>query len=142
MNKSIDIYTDGFCDPNPGYGVWAFVSIQNNKCIYSESSDRQKTTNNQMELTAIIEGIKWADKNDYLHVNIYTDSMYAHDGINDWMYKWRKNNWKKKKGLRLNAELWKQIYSLVFNVSVNCYWVKGHDGNKWNELADSLCSGK
>ena len=138
-NKTIEIYTDGACSGNPGKGGWGAVLIykQHQKKI---SGFKAQTTNNQMELTAVIESLKII-KNSFQNITIYTDSIYVKDGITKWIFNWKKNSWKNsKKQLVKNLELWQELDSLVKNHNIVWQWVKGHSGNKYNEIADNLAT--
>lgn len=135
--KKVEIYTDGACTGNPGKGGFGAVLIYNGteKRI---SKGYRKTTNNRMELMAAIESLKMLKEN--CIVDLYSDSKYLVDAINKkWLDSWKKNNWKKadKKPV-LNTDLWEELSALLNSHSVNFIWVKGHAGNKYNEICDSL----
>lgn len=134
-NKVV-IYTDGACSGNPGAGGWgAVLSYKgNSKEIYGGS---ENTTNNKMELTAVIEALKSLKRD--CKVEIYTDSQYVKNGITEWINNWKKNNWKtSKKQDVLNKELWQELDSLVQQHKVEWFWVKGHCNIELNEKADEL----
>lgn len=132
----ITIYTDGACSGNPGVGGWGAILIykDNKKELYGGNLH---TTNNKMELTAVIEALKSLKKE--CEIDLYTDSKYVKDGITEWLYNWKKNNWKnsQKKDV-LNKELWQELDSLQENHKINWYWVKGHADNELNNRADEL----
>ena len=132
----IKIYSDGACSGNPGKGGWGAVLLYKNhqKKI---SGFNEHTTNNQMELKAVIEALKSIKKN--IQIAIYTDSLYVKDGITQWIMEWKKNGWRnaKKKPIK-NIELWQELDLLVVNHQITWHWVRGHSGNKYNELADLL----
>lgn len=135
--KKVEIYTDGACTGNPGKGGFGAVLIYNGteKRI---SKGYRKTTNNRMELMAAIESLKMLKEN--CIVDLYSDSKYLVDAINKkWLDSWKKNNWKKadKKPV-LNTDLWEELSVLLNKHMVNFVWVKGHAGNKYNEICDSL----
>ncbi len=134
--KTIEIYTDGACLGNPGKGGWGAVLICGDY-IKKISGFKAQTTNNQMELAGVIESLKII-KNP-LPINIYTDSKYVKDGISEWIFSWKKNGWKtsQKKPVK-NLELWQELDLLVQKYQINWHWVKGHSGNKYNEMADQL----
>ena len=138
----VDIYTDGACKGNPGPGGWAAVLLVKDppakKVIKGSQS---QTTNNQMEIKAIIEGIKALKMPS--KVNIYSDSNYVVQGATEWLDGWRKNNWKtsSKKPVK-NVELWKELDNLLSTKGhdVAFYWIKAHNGHTENEEPDSIAS--
>ena len=129
----VKIYTDGGCRGNPGPGAWAVV-IYNGENPTFLGDYHPKTTNNQMELIALLEAIKWCSIND-IPATIYSDSSYCVQGINTWMHAWNRGNWKKPKK---NKELWKKVHQAYRNFNGNVYWVRGHNGNIGNEKADEV----
>lgn len=135
-NSSIEIYTDGACLGNPGRGGWGSVLLY--KEHRKEISGNEKlSTNNRMELRAVIEGLKILKK--LSEVTIYTDSKYVMDGITKWIFNWKKNGWKSSdKKLVKNVDLWQELDVEVAKHQIKWVWVKGHNGNKFNEIADSL----
>ena len=135
MNE-ITIYTDGACSGNPGKGGWGAVLIQNRKEKHLSGSNKF-TTNNQMELTATIEALKSIIKPS--NIALYTDSQYVKNGITSWIFNWKKNGWKtaNKKPVA-NKDLWIELDKYVKIHSVNWFWVKGHSGDHYNEIADQL----
>ena len=135
--KKIDIYTDGACSGNPGKGGWAAVLVYNSREKEISGSDKS-TTNNRMELTAVIEALKALKEP--CEVTLTTDSKYVCDAINKgWVYSWKKNNWKKSdKKPALNVDLWQELLALLEVHNVNFVWVKGHDGHKYTERCDRL----
>lgn len=139
MKDIIEIYTDGACSGNPGKGGWGAVLLyrEHKKEISGSAPD---TTNNQMELKAVIEGLKAIKK--AVPIVIHTDSKYVMDGITQWIEGWKKNGWKtsQKKPVK-NIELWQELDELVAKHDIKWKWVRGHNGDKYNELADSLATG-
>lgn len=134
--SEVKIYTDGACSGNPGPGGWGAVLIYGNitKEIYG-SIDH--TTNNRMELTAPIEALKLLKKR--CEVNIYTDSNYLREGITKWINNWKQNNWRtKNKAPIKNIELWQSLEYEALKHNITWHWVRAHNGNKWNEIADQL----
>lgn len=132
----IEIYTDGACSGNPGKGGWGAILLYNDKEKKISGFDPD-TTNNKMELQAVIESLKIIKKD--LKIHIYTDSNYVKDGITKWIFNWKKNNWKNsKKQAVKNSDLWQELDILVQKYDIDFFWVKGHDGNKYNEIADQL----
>ena len=134
----IDIYTDGACKGNPGPGGWG---------AYLKSGDQEKdifggdsqTTNNRMELMAVIEALKTLKNRS--RIRLFIDSQYVKNGINIWISNWKKNGWRtsNKKAVK-NVDLWMQLDELVPNHEIEWIWVKGHAGNFGNELADALAN--
>ena len=135
--KQIEIYTDGACSGNPGPGGWGAVLVYNGKEKELSGSEKN-TTNNRMELTAVIMALNAL--NQPCEVKLTTDSKYVCDAINkSWVYSWRKNGWKKSdKKPALNVDLWKELLSLLEKHEVEFIWVKGHNGHKYNEICDAL----
>ena len=138
INKIITIYTDGACRGNPGPGGWgATLQCENyNKEIKGFS---QLTTNNIMELTAVIEALTLI-KNPS-EILIVTDSTYVKNGINDWIHNWKLKGWRtsNKKPVK-NKELWQKLDYLSSMHSIRWEWVRGHTGNPGNERADQLAN--
>lgn len=139
--KQVEIYTDGACSGNPGPGGWGAVLVYNKK-EEEMSGGEKSTTNNRMELTAVIEALD-ALKEPCL-VTLTTDSKYVCDAINKgWVYSWKKNGWKKSdKKPALNVDLWEKLLNLLDNHKVTFCWVKGHNGHKYNERCDKLAVGE
>lgn len=135
--KRIEIYTDGACSGNPGPGGWGAVLVYNGKEKELSGSEKN-TTNNRMELTAVIMALNAL--NQPCEVKLTTDSKYVCDAVNKgWVYSWRKNGWKKSdKKPALNVDLWKELLSLLEKHEVELIWVKGHNGHKYNEICDAL----
>lgn len=135
--KKIDIYTDGACSGNPGKGGWGAVLVygNNEKEICGGATE---TTNNRMELTAVIEAL--AALKEPCEVKLTTDSKYVCDSINKgWVYSWKKNGWKKAdKKPALNVDLWEKLLPLLETHRVEFIWVKGHNGHPYNERCDKL----
>ena len=138
MDK-IDIFTDGGCSGNPGPGGWAFVALSEGKVLsYSSGGDAQ-TTNNKMELTAVINALKTCQSLGVKSVSISTDSQYVKNGITSWIFNWKRNGWKTaSKDPVKNKELWIELDALRNNFEINWVWVKGHAGIEYNEMCDSL----
>lgn len=134
--KILEVYTDGSASPNPGQGAWAFCIIEGKKPIKIHSGYQEHATNNQMELQAVLEALKFIDgnHNGYM-IYIYTDSQYVERGINSWMKRWKQKGWNIK-----NPEQWKQINNKLNGLVVQVQWIRGHNKNKWNEFVDQLCS--
>lgn len=135
--KSVSIYTDGACSGNPGKGGWGAVLVYNGK-EKELSGGNPETTNNRMELTAVIKALEAL--NEPCNVTLTTDSKYVCDAINKgWVYSWMKNGWKKAdKKPALNVDLWKELLELLKIHNVDFVWVKGHNGHEYNERCDRL----
>jgi len=133
----ITIYTDGACSGNPGIGGWGAVILENNKEDIFLNGGNDNTTNNQMELTAAIEALRYFE--DRQTITLITDSKYVKDGIQSWIQNWKKNGWKTaaKKPVK-NKELWIELDQLISRHTISWEWVKGHAGNTNNEKADYL----
>ena len=138
IKETVQIFTDGACKGNPGVGGWG-VLIKSSNYINELKGYEQLTTNNRMELIAVIEGIKSIEKN--ANIEITTDSKYVKNGINLWINNWKKNDWKtsSKKPVK-NKELWLDLDKLVQNYNIEWKWVKGHSGHPGNERADQLAN--
>lgn len=131
------IFTDGGARPNPGPGGWGAVYVKNNEIIWAKNGYSEDTTNNRMEITALIETLKSLSPED--EVQIYSDSNLCVNTLNIWAKNWEKANWTKKSGPIKNLELVKEAYSLYNSLpKVNIKWVKAHNGWRWNEYADVL----
>lgn len=132
----LKIWTDGSCLGNPGKGGWAFVATDGNN-IAERSGGETDTTNNRMELTAVIRALTAAKK--HSEVEIHTDSQYVKNGMESWIKNWKKNNWKTadKKPVK-NQELWQQLDAAAENIKIHWHWVRGHNGNTMNERVDIL----
>lgn len=136
--KIVNIYTDGACKGNPGIGGWG-VLIEYGDTQKEYFGGELNTTNNQMELTAAIEGLK-ALKEPCI-VNLTTDSKYVMQGITSWIDNWKKNNWKSSSNKDIkNKALWVELDKYVEKHNVKWSWVKGHSGHKQNEIADQLAN--
>jgi ribonuclease HI len=132
----IKIYTDGACSGNPGPGGWGALLIYKDKSkkIYGSVAH---TTNNQMELMAAIEAISCVKKP--CAIELYTDSIYLRDGMTKWLPNWQKNNWQKRGNNAIkNLELWQKLATLADTHDVSWHWVKAHNGDEGNEIADKL----
>ncbi len=138
MNNILIIYTDGACRGNPGMGGWgAILKYEDNiKEINGFSKD---TTNNIMELTAVIEALKQLNRS--CNIIITTDSNYVKNGITKWIHNWKLNGWKtaNKKPVK-NKDLWMQLDELSKQHQIKWKWIKGHSGHPENERADTLAN--
>ncbi|MCQ2574923.1 MAG: ribonuclease HI [Alphaproteobacteria bacterium] len=132
----LKIWTDGSCLGNPGPGGWAFVATDDTN-ILERSGGEINTTNNRMELTAVIKALTAAHA--HKEVEIHTDSQYVKNGMQLWLKNWKNNNWKTadKKNVK-NQELWQQLDLLSNSIIIHWFWVKGHAGETFNERVDFL----
>lgn len=135
--KKVDVYTDGACSGNPGPGGWCAI-LQCNGAEKVISGGEKETTNNRMELTAVIkalESLKYS-----CEVKVTTDSKYVCDSVNQgWVFSWKQNNWRKKdKKPALNPDLWQQLLDLLEKHTVTFHWVKGHNDHPENERCDKI----
>lgn len=132
---NITIFTDGASRGNPGPGGWGAVMIYKN--IIKEFSDGYRlTTNNRMELLAVIESLKKLKKNGFI-IDIYTDSSYVVNAIEKrWVWDWEKKNFKEKK----NEDLWREFLKLYPLNTIKMHWVKGHADNFYNNRCDTLAT--
>jgi len=134
--KKVTLYTDGACSGNPGPGGWGAVLIygQHEKDLCGSEPD---TTNNRMEMMAVIEGLRAIKSN--CEVHLYTDSTYVMKGLTEWLPGWKARGWKTadKKPVK-NQDLWLLLEEEVARHKVKWHWVKGHNGDEYNERADAL----
>ncbi|WP_024792212.1 ribonuclease HI [Candidatus Ruthturnera calyptogenae] len=138
MNKII-IYTDGGCRGNPGIGGWG-VWLKYGDYDKKLQGVQQDTTNNQMELTATIKALEVIKSND-IAIDLFTDSKYVITGISEWIKNWKAKGWKtaNKKPVK-NIDLWQRLDVLNNQHNVTWHWVKGHSGDKGNDMADALAN--
>lgn len=133
------IFTDGSARPNPGPGGWGVVHVEDNQLIEHQHGAVDHTTNNIMELTALIQGVKLAPKD--RPITLYTDSQLCVNTINQWAAGWEKRGWKRKTGPIKNLELVKELYFMFKeHTLLKLEWVPAHNGWRWNEYADSLAT--
>ncbi|ABD45876.1 ribonuclease HI [Neorickettsia sennetsu] len=132
------IYTDGACLGNPGPGGWAAVIIQrgtNEKIISGREAD---STNNKMELLAVIKALESFEQKGK-RVTVYTDSTYVYKGITAWIESWMKNKWRNSSGGAVkNKEMWVRLHGIAAAHTVRWLWVKAHNGDHYNEIVDRV----
>lgn len=129
--KLVKLFSDGSCLNNPGCGGWAFI-LEYGEYKLKKSGGESFTTNNKMELTAVIMGLKALKFP--CEVELYSDSSYVVNGINGWIFSWIKKNFKDVK----NPELWREYLQVSASHKIRAFWVKGHDGHPQNEECDEL----
>jgi ribonuclease HI len=134
----VHLFTDGACSGNPGPGGWAFILRHIKSSIEKErSGGHPRTTNNRMELTSVIEGLKSLNRPS--KVDLYSDSKYVIDGLRSWLDQWIARGWKtaSKKAV-LNADLWRQLDDLRQTHAISYHWVRGHANHPENTRVDRL----
>lgn len=139
--KPVELYTDGACSGNPGPGGWAFVlrCPRTGKELERSGGDRV-TTNNKMELTAVLRGLEALKEP--CQVELYSDSKYVGQGISSWMQGWKRRGWKRKDGSKTvavkNVDLWKKLDELMQSHQIEFHYIPGHTGHPENERCDEL----
>ncbi len=147
MEREILIYTDGGCSGNPGPGGWGYVVLDGGQPAVSAILDKRwgaeaGTTNNRMELLAVINAFEWLrDRAGFApkSVTVYTDSQYVQKGISQWIVSWKRNGWRTaSKDPVKNRDLWMRLDELTALFTPEWRWVKGHAGNEYNEICDAM----
>ncbi len=134
--KEVTVYTDGACSGNPGPGGWGAILMYNGH-KKELSGGEANTTNNRMELTAVISALSVLKEK--CRVTVYTDSQYIASAINEgWVYGWQKRGWKRKTGEVKNPELWQKLLELMGQQETTFVWVKGHAENEYNNRCDEM----
>lgn len=144
MAMATEFYVDGSSRGNPGPGGWAAIGVEKDEAVIVESGQEEMTTNNRMELLAILAVMfKYGQKAPIPPPNVYSDSAYAINTLTNWMFAWEKNGWLKSDNKPPeNLEIIKSYYNFYQKgYRINLIKVKGHSGNKWNELADKIAKG-
>lgn len=139
--KPVSLFTDGACSGNPGPGGWAFIlRCQKTGKELERADGKSETTNNQMELQAVIEGLSVLKEP--CRVDLYSDSAYVLGGMNQWMAGWKSRGWKRKSGGKLlpvkNVEFWQALDDAMQRHDIHFHKVKGHSGHPENERCDQL----
>ncbi len=138
MNKPVELFTDGACKGNPGPGGWGALLRYGN--VEKELwGGEPETTNNRMELMAVIRGLEALKRP--CRVIVTTDSQYVKNGITQWIHNWKRNGWKTsaKKPVK-NADLWQRLEEVAGRHAIEWQWVRGHTGHAENERADALAN--
>lgn len=131
------VFTDGFCQPNPGRGGWGAVRVIDGAIAEERHGSEDATTNNRMELRALIEGYQLLEPDETL--TVYSDSELCVRTINEWAAGWERKGWKRKGGAIKNLDLVQELFALASSrPGATLEWVKGHAGSRWNEYADAL----
>ena len=134
--KEVTVYTDGACSGNPGPGGWGAILMYNGH-KKELSGGEANTTNNRMELTAVISALSVLKEK--CRVTVYTDSQYIASAVNEgWVYGWQKRGWKRKTGEVKNPELWQKLLELMGQQETTFVWVKGHAENEYNNRCDEM----
>jgi len=138
MNTQVELFTDGACKGNPGQGGWGAL-LRYGDAEKELFGGEQDTTNNRMELMAVIKGLEALNRASV--VTVTTDSKYVKNGITEWIHNWKRNGWKTaaKKPVK-NEDLWRELDDMVAKHQVTWRWVKGHAGHEENERADELAN--
>ena len=136
--KEVQIYTDGACRGNPGHGGWGTILVYG-KYEKELSGGERETTNNRMELTAVIEGLSALKEK--CKVTVYSDSKYVVDAfLQGWVISWKNAGWRRGREALKNPDLWERLLNLTEQHDVLFVWVKGHDGHSYNERCDKLAT--
>ncbi len=133
------VFTDGSCEGNPGPGGWAFVWVEDDEIVAEAHGYEPETTNNRMELRALIEAYRRLPADSAL--TVYSDSELCVRTMNEWAPNWERRGWRRKDGPIKNLALVKELYDLVNSrPSVELRWIKAHSGSRWNEYVDAVAS--
>jgi ribonuclease HI len=133
------VFTDGSCEGNPGPGGWGVVWVEDDAVVDQKSGVDASTTNNRMELAALIAAYQMLPADSA--VTVYSDSQLCVKTVNEWAAGWEKRGWRRKSGPIANLELVQTLYALAnAHPTVKLQWIKAHDGSRWNEYADALAS--
>jgi ribonuclease HI len=133
------VFTDGSCEGNPGPGGWGMVWVENDRILEEKFGSDPSTTNNRMELQALIAALEMLAED--AEATVYSDSQLCVKTINEWAGGWEKRGWRRKSGPIANLELVKKLWDLAgTHPRVELEWIRAHDGSRWNEYADSLAS--
>ncbi len=133
------LFTDGACEGNPGPGGWAMVWVADDRIVDERRGYERQTTNNRMELRALIEAYRALPED--ADVTVYSDSQLCVNTVNEWAASWEQRGWRRKGGSIRNLELVKELYGLAQRQPrTKLHWIRAHDGSRWNEYADALAT--
>lgn len=133
------VFTDGSCEGNPGPGGWGYVWVEGGHIRSEKYGSDPATTNNRMELTALIEAYRALPPD--ASIDVYSDSQLCVKTVTEWAAGWERRGWKRKTGPIANLELVKELYALAKrHPHVRLRWIRAHDGSRWNEYADALAT--
>jgi ribonuclease HI len=133
------VFTDGSCEGNPGPGGWGFAWVEDDQVRLEKWGSDPATTNNRMELTALLEAYRALPHD--ASVTVYSDSQLCVNTVNVWAAGWKRNGWRRKGGPIANLDLVRQLYEEAARRSgVRLQWIRAHDGSRWNEYVDSLAT--
>ena len=133
------VFTDGSCEGNPGPGGWGFVWVEDDHIVSEQSGVDANTTNNRMELTALIAAYRALP--DDCAITVYSDSQLCVKTVNEWAAGWEQRGWRRRSGPIANLEQVQELYRLAnAHPQVELKWIKAHDGSRWNEYADALAT--
>lgn len=137
MDEKIIIYTDGACSGNPGVGGWGALILKDGNCQEFYGGEKL-TTNNQMELTAVIKALEFIGKTKR-PISVWTDSQYVKNGMSEWIITWKKHGWKNSQKQPVkNKDLWVKLDNLSMHLNISWHWIRGHNGHPENERVDEL----
>ncbi|MCA9825545.1 MAG: ribonuclease HI [Dehalococcoidia bacterium] len=133
------VFTDGSCSGNPGPGGWGAVRVRSGRILEERHGADPSTTNNRMELTAMIEGLRMLAPDE--STSVYSDSQLVVNTLTKWAAGWEQRGWKRKEGPVKNLDLVQQAWELArARPHARIQWIKAHDGSRWNEYADALAT--
>jgi len=133
------VFTDGSCEGNPGPGGWGFVWVEGDRVVAEDHGHDPQTTNNRMELAALIAAYKALPAD--AEVTVHSDSQLCVKTVNEWAAGWEKRGWRRKSGPIANLAQVQELYALArAHPRVKLEWIKAHDGSRWNEYADALAT--
>jgi ribonuclease HI len=133
------VFTDGSCEGNPGPGGWGFVWVEDDRVLKEGYGSEERTTNNRMELTALIQAYRVLPRD--IRTEVYSDSQLCVRTINEWAAVWESRGWRRKGGPIANLALVQELYRLAAaHPDVELRWIRAHDGSRWNEYVDALAT--